>query len=53
MPAPTKEGTPIKAVLKRRDKRSNGNTNSKKRESVKLDKSIQREWKNMNLISRG
>ncbi len=39
---PTTEGTPIKAVTKRRDKRSNGNTNSKKRESVELEKSAQR-----------
>ncbi len=42
MLVPTMEGTLIKAVTKRRDKRSDGNTNSKKRESVKSDKSAQR-----------
>jgi hypothetical protein len=30
MPAPTTEGTPIKAVTKRRDKRFDGDTNSNK-----------------------
>ncbi len=42
MPAPTMEGTLIKAVTKRRDKRSGGDTDSKKRESVKSDESAQR-----------
>jgi hypothetical protein len=42
VPAPTTEGAPIKTVTKRRDKRSEANTDSKKRESVKLDKSAQR-----------
>ncbi len=42
VPAPTTEGTLIKAVTKWRDKRSGGNTNSKKRESVKSDESAQR-----------
>ena len=42
MPVPTTEGTPLKAVTKRRDKRSNGSTDSKKRESVKSDESAQR-----------
>jgi hypothetical protein len=42
MLAPTMESTPIKAVTKRRDKRFNGNTNSKNEESVKSDESTQR-----------
>ena len=59
---PTMEGTPIKAVTKRRDKRSNSNTHSKKRESVELDESAQRKKtrqdnkeleKNMKSILRG
>jgi hypothetical protein len=42
VPAPTTKGKPIKAVTKRRDNISNGNTDSKKREPVKSDKSAQR-----------
>ncbi len=42
MPVPTTEGTPLKAVTKRRDKRSNGSTDSKKRKPAELDESAQR-----------
>ncbi len=42
MPAPTTEGTPIKAVTKWSDKRPDSNTDSKKREPDKSDESAQR-----------
>jgi hypothetical protein len=41
VPAPTMESTPVKAVTKRGDKRSDDNTDSKKRGSVESVKSTQ------------
>jgi hypothetical protein len=41
MPAPSTEGTPIEAVKKQRDKRADGLSESKKRESEELVELIQ------------